>query len=87
LVDLHSAKDYQIGDLLMPNSKDSGADILSPLLVILVCGSLSLAMVDKENRPAYFDIVKIAIAYTFGSTKLAEKSTNSSNRDDSDDLK
>ncbi|MEH2423876.1 MAG: hypothetical protein V7K48_24120 [Nostoc sp.] len=51
------------------NSNGSGGEILSPLLVILVAGSISLAIVNKANHPAYFDIVKIAMAYSFGSIK------------------
>jgi hypothetical protein len=58
-------------------SKSSEGETLSPILVILVIGSLSLAIVDKENRPAYLDIVKIAIAYKFDSTRLSKKSRSS----------
>ncbi|MEI2578141.1 hypothetical protein [Scytonema sp. PRP1] len=65
----------------MPNNKNSqpGKEILSPVLVILVAGSLSLAIVDKDNRPAYFDIVKIAIACSFGSTKSPPENRRNTN--------
>lgn len=46
---------------------------LSPILVILVAGSISLAIVNKENHPAYFDIVKIAMVYSFGSHRPKDK--------------
>jgi hypothetical protein len=70
-------------------SSQSRKEILSPVLVILVAGSLSLAIVDRENRPAYFDIVKIAIACSFGSTKSPGyfgdgNSTSSTDSDKSD---
>jgi len=52
----------------MSNNSSDG-EKLSPILVILVAGSISLAIVNKANHPAYFDIVKIAIAYSFGSMK------------------
>ena len=61
---------------------------LSPVLVILVAGSISLAIVNKENHPAYFDIVKIAMAYSFGSLKSHNQSTSSHNQEDTNpDLK
>lgn len=44
-------------------------EALSPILVILVAGSISLAIVNKDNHPAYFDLVKIAMVYSFGSHK------------------
>ena len=55
----------------MPSNKNFCFEqqVLSPILVILVVSSLSLAIVDKDNRSAYFDIVKIAIAYSFSSVK------------------
>lgn len=57
------------GDYIMSNHKSSGSrkETLAPILVILVAGSISLAIVNKDNHPAYFDIVKIAMAYSFGS--------------------
>ncbi|BAZ53513.1 hypothetical protein NIES4103_61910 [Nostoc sp. NIES-4103] len=55
------------------NDNDFGAERLSPILAILVAGSLSLAIVNKDNHPAYFDIVKIAMAYSFGSYKSKSK--------------
>jgi hypothetical protein len=68
------------------NNKSSqpGKEILSPVLVILVAGSLSLAIVDKDNRPAYFDIVKIAIACSFGSTKSPGNRESTNTLEDSD---
>jgi hypothetical protein len=61
----------------MTTHKDNalGKSILLPgalpsILVILVSGSLCLAVIDKENRPAYFDIVKVAVGYSFGAMKL-----------------
>ncbi|MDZ8030318.1 MULTISPECIES: hypothetical protein [unclassified Nostoc] len=64
------------------NNNGSGVETFSPLLVILVAGSISLAIVNKANHPAYFDIVKIAIAYSFGSIKSQEKSKHSDDRHD-----
>ena len=70
----------------------SGRSVLSPILVILVSGSLSLAILDKDNRPAYFDIVNVAVGYAFGSLKPQGGSGSSNNPDasdganDSDDL-
>ena len=86
LADLHSAKSYQIGDEMMSNKKSSDfeGDTLSPILVILVAGSISLAIVNKNNQPAYFDIVKIAIAYSFGSMKSKGKIGASRKHDDLD---
>ncbi|MBN3893804.1 MAG: hypothetical protein HWQ41_00400 [Nostoc sp. NOS(2021)] len=47
-----------------------GKGVLSPILLILVSGSLCLAVIDKENRPAYFDMVKVAVGYSFGAMSL-----------------
>ncbi|MEH2060778.1 MAG: hypothetical protein V7K50_00660 [Nostoc sp.] len=55
-----------------------------PILVILVAGSLSLAIADPNNRPAYFDIVKIAVVYFFGTTKSQGDINKSNNLDDSE---
>ncbi|WP_414752419.1 hypothetical protein [Anabaena sp. CCY 9910] len=66
------------------NNNGFKSDALSPILVILVAGSISLAIVNKENHPAYFDIVKIAMAYSFGSFKSHKSSKNSHNQDDAD---
>ena len=62
----------------MKNQKSnaSGKGVLSSILVILVSGSLCLAVIDKENRPAYFDIVKVAVGYAFGSLKLQSNTDN-----------
>ncbi|BAY23051.1 hypothetical protein NIES2100_28150 [Calothrix sp. NIES-2100] len=59
----------------MPNNNSNGSpeEILSPLLIILVAGSISLAVVNKDNQAAYFDIVKIAMVYSFGSRKPKDK--------------
>ncbi len=64
----------------------SGKSILSSILLILVSGSLCLAVIDKENRPAYFDIVKVAVGYAFGSLKLQSNTYNSNTPNDADDL-
>lgn len=62
----------------MPNNTNSTIkETLSPILVILVAGSISLAIVNKDNHPAYFDIVKIAMAYSFGSIKSHGKTQDS----------
>ena len=74
----------------MPNNNNgSGGEPLSPILVILVAGSISLAIVNKANHPAYFDIVKIAMVYSFGSIKPQGKTKYSNNQDgvDKDELK
>jgi hypothetical protein len=62
----------------------SGQEQLNPILVILVAGSLSLAIVDQTNRPAYFDIVKIAVVYFFGTTKSQGNLNKSNDVDDSE---
>ncbi|OUL23043.1 hypothetical protein BV378_24510 [Nostoc sp. RF31YmG] len=62
----------------------SAKEQFHPILVILVAGSLSLAVVDQSNRPAYFDIVKIAIVYFLGTTKAQENIGNSNSIDDSE---
>ncbi|MFN6462079.1 MAG: hypothetical protein RMZ41_009560 [Nostoc sp. DedVER02] len=62
----------------------SGQEQLNPILIILVAGSLSLAIVDRDNRPAYFDIVKIAVVYFFGTTKSQGNINKSNNIDDSE---
>ncbi|MEH2193118.1 MAG: hypothetical protein V7K98_10820 [Nostoc sp.] len=66
------------------HSNFSGQEQLNPILVILVAGSLSLAIVDQTNRPAYFDIVKIAVVYFFGTTKSQGNINKSNNVDDSE---
>ncbi|HEY9801397.1 MAG TPA: hypothetical protein V6D25_13640 [Leptolyngbyaceae cyanobacterium] len=64
------------------------SNTLSPVLIILVAGSISLAIVNKDNHPAYFDIVKIAMAYSFGSLKSHNQHKTSHNQEDTDtDLK
>jgi hypothetical protein len=63
------------------HSNFSGQEQLHPILVILVAGSLSLAIVDPSNRPAYFDIVKIAVVYFFGTTNTQG---NTNKADDSE---
>ncbi|MBC1225405.1 hypothetical protein GNF10_32525 [Nostoc sp. UCD121] len=59
-----------------------GKGVLSPILLILVAGSLGLAVIDKENRPAYFDMVKVAVGYSFGAMTL--QNGDSSNQDEED---
>ncbi|MBE9207038.1 hypothetical protein IQ244_11000 [Nostoc sp. LEGE 06077] len=49
------------------NNNGITGETLSPILVILVAGSISLAIVNKDNHSAYFDLVKIAMVYSFGS--------------------
>ncbi|GAX39129.1 hypothetical protein NIES4075_00800 [Tolypothrix sp. NIES-4075] len=73
---------------MMSNKKSSDfeGDTLSPILVILVAGSISLAIVNKNNQPAYFDIVKIAIAYSFGSMKSQRKIAESNDQGDFENL-
>lgn len=66
------------------HSNFSGQEQLHPILVILVAGSLSLAIVDPSNRPAYFDIVKIAVVYFFGTTKTQGNNNKSNNTDNSE---
>ncbi|RCJ24191.1 hypothetical protein A6S26_19385 [Nostoc sp. ATCC 43529] len=67
----------------MPNNTNSTLkETLSPILVILVAGSISLAIVNKDNHPAYFDIVKIAMAYSFGSIKSQGKTQDSEKQND-----
>jgi hypothetical protein len=39
--------------------------VLSPILLLLLSGSISLAIVDKENRPVYFQIVNLLVIYSF----------------------
>ncbi|MCG6133327.1 MAG: hypothetical protein MET45_01450 [Nostoc sp. LLA-1] len=56
------------------NGNGSPAEVLSPILVILVAGSIYLAVVNQDNHPAYFDIVKMVMAYSFGSLKSQGKS-------------
>ncbi|MEH1825422.1 MAG: hypothetical protein V7L22_08635 [Nostoc sp.] len=68
----------------MPNNNGSGLEPISPLLVILVAGSISLAIVNKANHLAYFDIVKIAMAYSFGSIKSQGKTKHSNHQDEVD---
>jgi hypothetical protein len=69
----------------MPNNSNGfGGEPLSPILVILVAGSISLAIVNKANHPAYFDIVKIAMAYSFGSIRSQGKTKHSNEQDDVD---
>ncbi len=63
-------------------SSTSWSGILSPILVILVAGSLSLAILDKDNRPAYFDMAKLAVGYAFGSMKLQENTRDSNNKNE-----
>jgi hypothetical protein len=63
-----------------------GKGVLSPILLILVSGSLCLAMIDKENRPAYFDLVKIAVGYSFGAMTLQNGDSSVQDGEDSKEL-
>jgi hypothetical protein len=58
---------------MLDNGNGFKGEPLPPILVILVAGSISLAIVNKENHPAYFDMVKIAMVYSFGSNKSKGK--------------
>jgi hypothetical protein len=51
------------------NGNGIKGEILSQLLLILVIGSIPLAIVNKDNQLAYFDIVKIVIVYRFSPQK------------------
>ncbi|WP_016953403.1 hypothetical protein [Anabaena sp. PCC 7108] len=55
------------------NGNGIKGEILSPILVMLVMGSISLAIVNENNHLAYFDLVKIAMVYSFGSHKSKDK--------------
>lgn len=67
----------------MPNNnKGFNVETPSPILIILIAGSISLAIVNKDNHPAYFDIVKIAMAYSFGSHRSHSKARQSNNQDE-----
>ncbi|WGV27264.1 hypothetical protein [Halotia branconii] len=70
----------------MSKHKSNGSDgeNLSPILVILIAGSISLAIVNKDNHPAYFDIVKIAMAYSFGCSKSTQKTKHFPDQDEQD---
>ncbi|MEH1968198.1 hypothetical protein [Nostoc sp.] len=83
----HQPRNYQLeteGKMTKKHSNFSGQEQFHPILVILVAGSLSLAIVDQSNRPAYFDIVKIAVVYFFGTTKSQGNINKSNNLDDSE---
>ena len=51
------------------NGNGIKGEILSQLLLILVIGSIPLAIVNKDNQLAYFDIVKIVMVYSFSPQK------------------
>ena len=51
------------------NGNGIKGEILSQLLLILVIGSIPLAIVNKDNQLAYFDIVKIVMIYSFSPQK------------------
>ncbi|MEI6446243.1 MAG: hypothetical protein WCO29_24730 [Nostocales cyanobacterium ELA583] len=51
------------------NGNGIKGEILSQLLLILVMGSIPLAIVNKDNQLAYFDIVEIVIVYSFSPQK------------------
>ncbi len=61
------------------NSSSPKENILSPIVVILLTWSLFLAVVDKENRPVYFEIVDLVVVYSF---KPERKIRESNNQDD-----
>lgn len=66
-------------------SDSFGQEKLSLILVILVAGSISLAIANKENHAAYFDIVKIAMAYSFGSSNFHSRTKQLSNKEDAEE--
>jgi hypothetical protein len=43
-------------------------------------------MIDKENRPAYFDLVKIAVGYSFGAMTLQNGDSSVQDGEDSKEL-
>ncbi len=55
---------------------------ISPILVILVAGSLSLAIINKDNTPVYVDIVKIAMGYALGSNMIKLRESKKSKDND-----
>jgi hypothetical protein len=71
----------------MKNEKSNGfrRGLLSPLLLLLLSGSLSLAIVDKENRPVYFQIVNLLVIYSFDSIQQKEVIEELDSKDDSED--
>ncbi|MBW4668921.1 MAG: hypothetical protein KME60_16235 [Cyanomargarita calcarea GSE-NOS-MK-12-04C] len=71
----------------MRNEKSNGSrrGVLSPLLLLLLSGSLSLAIVDKENRPVYFQIVNLVAIYSFDSIQQKEVIEELDSKDDSED--
>ena len=71
----------------MRNEKNSGfrRGVLSPILLILLTGSFSLAIVDKENRAVYFQIVNLVVIYSFDSIHEKELIQELDSKDDSED--
>jgi hypothetical protein len=71
----------------MRNEKSNGfrRGVLSPLLLLLLSGSLSLAIVDKENRPVYFQIVNLVVIYSFDSIQQKEVIEQLDSKDDFED--
>jgi hypothetical protein len=51
------------------NGNGIKGEILSQLLLILVMGLITLAIVNKDSQLAYFDIVKIVMVYSFSPQK------------------
>jgi hypothetical protein len=75
------------------NSNGSKKEALSPIVVILLTWSLFLAMVDKDNRPVYFEIVDLVVVYSLKSERKIRESSNekdaqgSKNVDNSDNFR
>jgi hypothetical protein len=75
------------------NSNGSKKEVLSPIVVILLTWSLFLAMVDKDNRPVYFEIVDLVVVYSLKSERKIRESSNekdaqgSKNVDNSDNFR
>jgi hypothetical protein len=58
--------------------------MLPTIFIILLVGSFSLAIVDKDNRPVYFQIVDIVVTYSLDSMKSSRKNRESNNPDNPD---
>ncbi|MFH7028434.1 MAG: hypothetical protein ACHBN1_24350 [Heteroscytonema crispum UTEX LB 1556] len=68
-------------------STTSREDMLLTIFIILLVGSFSFAIVDKDNRPVYFEIVDIVVTYSLNSMKSSRKNREFNNPDNPDCLK
>lgn len=41
-------------------------EVLAMIVMILVCGSLSLALIDKDSRSAFADLAKVGVGGYIG---------------------